>query len=162
MIYKNTNGLQSRLSWNDKLDKGREVINELEADLVAFNKHWLNLNHKANKNGFRQMFNGEETDLRVIAAHNVHENVAKVQEGGTAMMVFGELIEQYDSKGSGKDETGLGRWTFMQFEGSDGVKTIVVCGYQLNKNNKTDLGTSFQQHRHYFIDKEKDYTCPRV
>ena len=32
---------------------------------------------------FRQMFNGGETELRAVAAHNVHENVGRIQEGGT-------------------------------------------------------------------------------
>jgi hypothetical protein len=44
------------------------------------------------------MFNGEEAEVRSIAAHNVHEGkeVGKVQEGGTAMLLFGSTIDQYD------------------------------------------------------------------
>jgi hypothetical protein len=34
------------------------------------------------------MFTGGETDLRAIAADNIHENVGKYQEGGLAMMVY--------------------------------------------------------------------------
>ena len=54
------------LSGNDKLDKARQVINNLEADIVAFIEHGLNLRHKSNKNGFRQMFNGGEADIHVM------------------------------------------------------------------------------------------------
>jgi hypothetical protein len=39
------------------------------------------------------MFNGGETELRAIAAHNVNKDAGKFQEGRTAMLVFGDLIE---------------------------------------------------------------------
>ncbi len=54
------------------------------------------------------MFNGGETELRTIAAHNVNENAEKFQEGRTAMLVFGDLIEQFDPEGLGRDNLVLG------------------------------------------------------
>ncbi len=44
---------------------------------------------------------GGETELRAIAAHNVNEDAGKVQEGGTTILVFGDLIEQFDPEGLG-------------------------------------------------------------
>ncbi len=39
-IYKNLNGLQSNLSSkNEKLEKARRVIDDLQADVVCYNKH---------------------------------------------------------------------------------------------------------------------------
>ena len=38
------------------------------------NEHRLNLKHKANRDGFSEMFNEGETELRAIAAHNVNED----------------------------------------------------------------------------------------
>ena len=55
------------------------------------------------------MFWGGEVDIRSISAHNVHENVGRVQEGGTSMLLYGMFVDQYDFKHSGKDDTGLGR-----------------------------------------------------
>ncbi len=91
------------------------MIDDLEADLVCCNKDRQSLQHRSHQNGFRQMFNQEETDLRAVAVDNIHKNVGKYQEGGTAMLVYGHLIDQYDMEESGKDDLGLGRWTFMQF-----------------------------------------------
>jgi hypothetical protein len=109
LIYKNLNGLQSTLlSKNEKLEKARRVIDDLQADVVCYNEHRQNLRHQANKNGFCQMFNGGETDLRAIASHNVHENVGKYQEGGTEMMSYGNLLQQFNPEGSGHDDLGLG------------------------------------------------------
>ena len=45
-------------SSNEKLDKAKEIINDLEADLVAYNEHRINLRHKENQNGLSKMFTG--------------------------------------------------------------------------------------------------------
>jgi hypothetical protein len=104
VMYENLNGLQSMLSKNEKLDKARQVINDLQADVVCYNEHRQNLKHKANRNEFCQMFNGGETELRAIAAHKVNNDAGKFQEGGTAMLAFGDLIEQVDPEGLGRDD----------------------------------------------------------
>ena len=61
---------------------------------------------------------------------------------------------------SGKDETGLGRWVVMTFEGD--VRTRVVCGYNPCGNDKTNSGTVYQQHRRYWITQRRSLVCPRV
>jgi hypothetical protein len=102
LIYENLNGLNSRMSENEKLEKARELIHDLEADIVCYNEHRINLMHRDNKNGFSQLFRGGEADIQTIAAHNRHEGkeVGRVQEGGTAMLLYGTLIEQMDMKES--------------------------------------------------------------
>ena len=102
------------------------MSDDIEADVVAYCEHRQNLRHKQNINGFRLMFNGGETDARAISAHNANENVGLVQEGGTKMLVFGNLMNQFDGDRSGQEELGLGCWTYMRFAGSDGVVTYVV------------------------------------
>jgi hypothetical protein len=111
LIHENLNGLNSRLRDNEKLEKAKELIHDLEADVVCYNQHRLTLMHKDNKNGFSQLFRGGEADIRSVAAHNKHEGkeIGRVQEGGTAMLAFGQLTEQYDMEESGKDKSGLGR-----------------------------------------------------
>ena len=83
VLYENRNGLNNRLNGNEKLDKARQIYDDLEADIIAGNEHRLNLRHKENKNGFGQMFNGGEADIRTIAAHNTHKakDTGRVQEG---------------------------------------------------------------------------------
>ena len=74
------------------------------------------------------MFRGGEADIQSIAAHNVHENVGRIQEVGTSMLLYGPLVYQYDFKHSDKDDTGIGRWVLMAFQVSEGIKTRIVCG----------------------------------
>lgn len=51
LIYENLNGLNNRIKDNKKVEKARQVIDELEADIVALNEHRLNFRHKRNRNG---------------------------------------------------------------------------------------------------------------
>ncbi len=137
------------------------MIDDLQADIVCYNKHRQNLRHMANRNGFQQMFNGGETELRAIASHNMNEDAVKFQEGGTAMMVYSNLIQQFDPEVSGRDDLGLGWWTYMLFGGTNNTVTRVICGYSPCDNKKKDSGTVYQQHCRHLINKLGDDTCPR-
>ena len=95
---------------------------------------------------------GDE-DVRSKVAHNVHKNVSPVQEGGVGLLMFGPLIESLHTVQSGKDVSGLGRWTTMTLQG-DNVTTRIVCGYNPCKSHSTDgqpSPTSYAQHRRYSI-----------
>ncbi len=162
LIYENLNELQSTMSkTNGELEKASQVIDDLQANIVCYNEHRQNLQHKANRNGFRQMFNGGETELRAIASHNRNEDAGKFQEVGTAMMIYGNLIQLFDLEESGRDDLGLGWWTYMLFCGTNNTVTRAICGYSPCANKKKDSGTVYQQHRRHLINKLKDNTCPR-
>ncbi len=75
LLYENANGIQCKWSNNWKVEKARELHDVLEADIIAYNKHWLNMKHKSNSIGFSKLFGGGEADMRSIVAHNVHENI---------------------------------------------------------------------------------------
>jgi hypothetical protein len=163
LVYENCNGLSNKISGNEKLEKAKEILDDLEVDVACYNEHRQNLMHKDNRNGFSQLFRGGEAEVRSVAAHNTHEgkDVGRVQEGGTAMLLFGQLVEQFDFEASGRDDSGLGRWVVMVFRGENGLTTRIVCGYNPCYNRKQQSRTSYQQARRYYITKEKDVTCPR-
>lgn len=131
LIYENLNGLNSRINRNEKLKKARGVINDLGMDVVCCNEHRVKLSHKYDKNQFLQMFRGGEANICSVAAHNrlTVKEARRVHKGGTAMLLFGSMIEQYNFEASGRDELGLGRWVTMAFRGDSGIMTRVVCGY---------------------------------
>jgi hypothetical protein len=56
IMYENANGINNRMCNNDKVEKAKELINDLEVDLVAYTEHRLNMRHKLNRNGFSQLF----------------------------------------------------------------------------------------------------------
>ena len=106
------------------------------------------------------MFKGGDAAIHSIVSHNVHENVGKIQQGGTGLIMFGHLTQQIDGNKSRKDPSGLGRWTVMTLQG-DGVQTRIVCGYNPCGNNKLNSGTSYQQQKRFFVTVQKDLTCPK-
>jgi hypothetical protein len=123
------NGISNRISDNEKVEKAKEIHDNLEVDILAYNEHRLNLHHHLNVNGFNQMFKGGEMAIQLVKAHNTHENIGCVQEGGTSLLAFGNVIEYLDHKQPGKDETGLGQWSVMTFKGDNGIQTRIVCSY---------------------------------
>ena len=125
---------------------------------MLYSKHCLNLKHKDNKNNFKQMFQ-REVACQAVASHNVHHGMARVQEGGTGMVAFGNTTG-YISK-VGKDPYELGRWCWILYSGSNGHRTRVIVAYNACKNNKKDSQTTYQQQRQYFITKKKDLTFPK-
>jgi hypothetical protein len=120
LIYENANGFSNRLSNNEKIKKAKEIHDELNVDIAAYCKHRLNMRNKHNVNGFNQLFKGGEAAIRSVVAHNIHENIGRVQEGGTSLLIFGALTEQLAHDEPGKDESGLGWWSVMTLKG-DGV-----------------------------------------
>ena len=60
MIYENANSFNTRISGNEKVEKAKEVIDKLEADVVCYNEHRVNTKYKENHNGFNQLFLGRE------------------------------------------------------------------------------------------------------
>ena len=114
LIYKNANGIKCKWSNNWKVEKAREPHNDLEVDIVAYNEHQLKKKQKSNSIGFSKLFGGGEAEVCSIVVHNVHENIGRVQEGGTSMLMwFGPLIEYLDMSEGGKDMKGLGCWVVM-------------------------------------------------
>ncbi len=81
LIDENINGINTRLSKNEKVERMREIHDELEVDVAAYCEHKINYKHRRNINGFNQLFNGGEASIHLIAAHNVHENVGRIKGG---------------------------------------------------------------------------------
>jgi hypothetical protein len=161
MLCENANGFNNRISGNHKIEKALDIKDDLDIDCFLYCEHRLNLRHKANVNDFKQMFQ-REIACSAIAAHNVHEwqQAGRVQEGGTGAICFGDATG-YIRK-MGKDEEGLGRWSWILLGGSDGHMTRLITAYNPCKSGKTNSGTSYQQQRRHFIVRKKDLTCPRT
>jgi hypothetical protein len=86
-----------------------------------------------------------EIACRAVAAHNIHESkhTGRVQEGGTGAISFGD-VTGYIRK-VGKDEEGLGQWSWILFGGSDNHKTRLITAYDPCKKKIVHSGMSYQQ-----------------
>jgi hypothetical protein len=80
LVYEKVNGINNRLSGNEKVEKAKEIHDELEVNIVAYNEHRLNIKDQRNVNRFNQLFKRGEAAIQSVVAHNVHENIGQVQE----------------------------------------------------------------------------------
>jgi hypothetical protein len=55
LIYENANGISNKMCNNDKVEKAKEIIDDLEADIIVYNEHRLNMQNWQNVNGFSQL-----------------------------------------------------------------------------------------------------------
>ena len=90
----------------------KELHDELEIDVAAYCKHKINFKHKMNINGFNQLVKGGEVAIQSITAHNVQENVGKIQwrEEGDRLIVCMDANEDIYRKLIGRsltDKNGL-------------------------------------------------------
>jgi len=62
--------------------------------------------------------------------------------------------------GSGRDGTGLGRWTWMQYRGWNGLILQAICAYRpCMPSGMNKVFSVYAQHGRYF-DMLKDDVCP--
>jgi hypothetical protein len=161
IMGENCNGFSNAIGGNNKIAKALDIKDDLDIDCLLYCEHRINFRHKDNKNDFKQMFQ-RELACTAVAAHNVHESrhAGRVQEGGTGGICFGDATGFI--RKVGRDDDGLGRWSWILLGGTEGHKTRIITAYNPCKNNNANSGTSYQQQRRYFIMKKKDLTCPLI
>ena len=71
LIYENANGISNRMSNNEKVEKAKEIMNDFEVTIIAYNEHLLNMRDRQTMNGFGRLFNGGEATIHALVAHNV-------------------------------------------------------------------------------------------
>ena len=151
VLLENLNSLKATLHSNPKLDKLKQVLDDLEVDVFGFNEHRNNLKHKdCRRHGITQLFDGGESLVKGLWCSNDQEKLDKfistrTREGGTGMLAFGEMASLISTNGFGRDETGLARWTYLEVTGKEGITTVFLVGYCPCKNFVINNGTSYQQ-----------------
>ena len=96
--------------------------------------------------------------MRISSSNNRHEANETFQYGGTAVMSFDESAHRI--KSTGADPTGLGRWSWIMYEGKNNYFTRVISAYVPCKSQDDRRQTVYNQHRRYFWSKGIQ-SCPR-
>ena len=99
-----------------------------------------------------------ENHMKTTAAHNVHHKVNHRQWGGTFAATFGKLATWVSEMG--KDETGLGCWSWMLCKGLGGHTVCNIMAYNPNQSTHTKTKTVYCQHQSYF-ESRGNFTCLR-
>jgi exonuclease III len=163
LVYQNLNGIMARLSGNDKLEKLKLILDDLEADVFGFNEHRVNKKHRDNKkHSLVQLFDGGKSLVKGVWCHNKHEKIDKYLSKRTQDAIsFGETESLTNRDNCGEDATGLARWTYFEIKGEEEHSTMVLVGYCPCPSRRPDNGSSYQQQRRYFLVEEKVDVDPR-
>ena len=98
------------------------------------------------------------TKVRAATGYNDNECVGKRQQGGVCTIGCGDTVTKIIE--SGRDLSGLGRWSWIKVRGCRGQVTRMITAYQPVRARKKGHNTVYRQHIRYF-DTIGRRGCPR-
>ena len=96
--------------------------------------------------------------LHCCLGYNEHERFSPYQQGGTFLAANPIICSHF--RDMGVDPTGLGRWSWMRFEGKR-ITIRIVVAYQPCVTRKQSTSSTMAQQRRYWRMKNTR-ACPRV
>jgi len=133
VISKNVNSLNTDddfIEWKAAID----AMAELQASVVCLqetNICWkLDIHHR-----IRQII--QDTNLQTSHINTSHTNeynkFTTYQPGGTFIATFGPWVSHIHQ--SGNDASGMGRWSYLEFQGRSDQQIIIASGYRACPQN---------------------------
>ena len=157
-VFENFNGIAPWYTRSDKIILARRFLHRIKADCYMGTECRAQWDLLRYTNKLEQLFKSD-VQIKAIAAHNIHENDTRAQEGGTAIITYDQLANLQHS--AGVDLTGLGRWCWITLKGKHKHTTRIICAYQPCTSKHTSISTVGAQHRRYLRSKGID-DCPRL
>ena len=99
--------------------------------------------------------------VRLTYANNIHDSASEhFQWGGTAILSFNEAATRV--KSSGKDQSGMGRWSHFMLEGKHHHKVRFISAYNPCKTqDSTKTQTVYNQQKSH-LQSQGNNNCPRL
>lgn len=159
LVGQNIGCLGVRTFANQTQEQGKEWLLDNHVDICCWQEldlslHMLKHHEKLNE----RMRDSRWSKIRLSSSNNKHESIEKLQFVGTMVMAVNEAASR--AHASGVDETGLGRWSWILFEGNNKYRTRVISAYVPCKPATRNDATVYMQHKRYFESKGIQ-TCPR-
>ena len=145
---------------NSKERELKEWIVDNDIDCLGLqetNVFWKKCNDKSQ---FRERMRHHKWDfVRTSTAFNKHEFTSLNQFGGTAIVTTNVVASRVCCTGA--DETGLGRWAWVQYRGKNKTFARVITVYQPHKpaDEKLHPKSVYRQQQRYWMDHKSDM-CP--
>jgi len=147
ILHTNINGIP--LAKEDgKNDLIFQALARNQIDIVGFtevNRYWPNMNEK---DRWRQRTHGWwETSNTTIAYNNKDSTNSTFQPGGTMITSIGKPAHRIEE--TGKDETGLGRWTWQKMKGKRNIMLRIISAYRPCVPSTAGPTTAYSQQQRY-------------
>ena len=167
--FVNINGIpQSSNHPKNKLIQ--EFLLNAEIDIMGFVETNVKWNMLKGSDSLQERTLGWWQLQKAICANNTQDVLttsSAYQQGGSAILTNNRVAERIIS--SGKDSSGMGRWTWVRVRGSSNLTTRIICAYCPRKPSTSTTTTDSpkrglsmiyaQQQR--VMQEEDDNRCPR-
>jgi exonuclease III len=159
----NVGGLKVNHLEDTKMDAIKSLLYFYAPDTLGLQEIGLNFKHLGPSSQWKERLGWNTTldghTTKTINAYNVHYHIQNpTMYGGTALISQGDSTQW--ASGSGKDPSGLGRWTWVKFKGSHDSTFRIVTFYRPVKRSPHGQLCVAAQHQRFF-DSQGTHRDPR-
>jgi len=146
---------------NPKQDNAIEWINKHQVDIVGWQEVGIAFHMLKGHESFHERIRDVRwSKSRKVQANNINDIHEPFQWGGTSIISVNEAASRVTE--TTKDDTGLGRWSAMLFEGKNDHKVRVISAYNPCKtSDPKKMHTVYNQHRRHLL-AQGNNNCPRL
>ena len=159
-------------SWNlnsfptrGKNEKFNDMIQQFlkrKFDVIAVNENNVNWSKLPPDQSYQYLLRGTWDLCKSVFSHNTNDiSINTIQPGGTGIIATNKMASRFLKQG--RDPSGLGRWTWMQFRGRDKQELVVVSVYRPcnpNDDKGVSVRATYRQHKDLFGNIGR-LECPR-
>jgi len=116
-----------------------QAIISSEADAVAFqetNLAWT----KTHRRRVQQILQQPTGNAAIATSSSADISTSPHQRGGTLQAIIGDWTSRMVQ--IGQDTSGLGRWSYVEMQGKEDHRYIILSGYRVCKNQTIDPGSN--------------------
>ena len=140
--FVNVNGIGSKAK-SSKSEDIRQYMVENDVDVMGLAETNVNWGKVRNKDTLWDRTKQWFSNRRIGVAYNTHQKLStNFQPGGTATLATNDIAHRF--KRSGFDESGLGRWSWVQITGKQRCTTRFITVYCPTRSG-TGLNTVYEQ-----------------
>ena len=157
----NINGLPFWLQWNHKAELLKLLLKRYNVECLGLQETCINWSEFKASQTVASILRDGKTPIRSVQSYNRYEtdNIGYTQRGGTATVLRDELDGYF--KDLGKDETGLGMWSWYRIQGAPGCRTRIVSAYAPTGSEDSEPASYYKQIKRY-IQKKGLRTTPKA
>ena len=135
--FVNVNGIGSKAK-SSKSEDIRQYMVENDVDVMGLAETNVNWGKVRNKDTLWDRTKQWFSNRRIGVAYNTHQKLStNFQPGGTATLATNDIAHRF--KRSGFDESGLGRWSWVQITGKKGT-AILIISYRVSQTYPSEAG----------------------
>jgi len=96
--------------------------------------------NKVHQQKIQQILRKSMGHVTTVASCSTEISTTSHQRGGTLQAMVGSWVSHVVK--TGKDPSGLGRWSYIEIQGCNNKQFIVLSGYRVCKNQNIDMGSN--------------------